>query len=184
MAVKDSVSNWLVSWCRQLVLQRTPQDDPWSPAALAAALLAYALVDLLQATLTAASRQAALGMALLDIFLLVLFAGLVLQIAGKRVRLVQTVTALAGTGSLLGVVSLPLLQQAVRAPQADGPGGALVLAWLMLLAWNLAVQAHIFRHALSTRYGIGVLLAGVHTVLAIALLETVFPRVGNGNGIQ
>ena len=57
----------------------------------------------------------------------------------------------------------------------------MVLAWLALLAWSIAVQAHIFRHALSTRYGIGLLLAGAHTILAIAILESLFPRVIEGS---
>jgi hypothetical protein len=37
------------------------------------------------------------------------------------------------------------------------------------------VQAHIFRHALSSRYGIGLLVAGLHTVVAIVLLNYFFP---------
>ena len=50
------------------------------------------------------------------------------------------------------------------------------MGWLMLLVWGISVQAHIFRHALSVRYGIGLMLAGLHTVLSIALIETLFPQ--------
>ena len=46
----------------------------------------------------------------------------------------------------------------------------LVLAWLLMLVWSIAVQAHIFRHALSTAYGSGLLLAGLHTVLIVTLV--------------
>ena len=51
------------------------------------------------------------------------------------------------------------------------------LGWLMLLVWSISVQAHIYRHALSTRYGVGLLVAGLQMVLVISLLETLFPQV-------
>jgi len=106
----------------------------------------------------------------------------VLAVAGKTVRLVQTLTALAGTGALLGLIGLPLIQQAAQAHQVEaGPSAGMVLAWLALLAWSIAVKAHILRHALSMRYGSGLLLAGVHTILAIAILESLFPRVIEGS---
>jgi hypothetical protein len=87
----------------------------------------------------------------------------------------QTLTALAGTGTLLGLLGMPLMLQASRVQQSGEPGAALVMGWLVLLIWNITVQAHIFRHALSSRYGIGLLVAGLHTVVAIVLLDYFFP---------
>jgi hypothetical protein len=83
---------------------------------------------------------------------------------------------------LLGLIGLPLIQQAAQAHRAEaGPSAAMVFAWLALLAWSIAVKAHIFRHALSTRYGIGLLVAGVQTILAIVILELLFPRIIEGS---
>jgi len=168
------------SWFELALLRRAPQDDGFSYPALATALLTYLCVDLLQAAGNSV-WNIALAMTLMDTGVMVVFTWAVLQVTGRAARLVQTLTALAGTGALLGLIGLPLVLQAARAHQtADQPSAATVIGWLVLLAWSIAVQAHIFRHALSTRYGIGLMVAGLHTVLAINLLEIVFPGVVAG----
>lgn len=172
---------WLRSWLEQLMLRRAPQDDRLSYSVLGVALVAYLFIDLLQ-VLSSSTLTVGIAMSLVDTALLVLFVWPVLAVAGKRVRLVQTLTALAGTGALLGLIGLPLIQQAAQAHRAEaGPSAAMVFAWLALLAWSIAVKAHIFRHALSTRYGIGLLVAGVQTILAIVILELLFPRIIEGS---
>ncbi len=172
---------WLRSWFEQLLLRRAPQDDRLSPSVLGLALTAYLLIDLLQA-LSSSVFTVGIAMSLVDTALMVLFVWAVLAVAGKAARLVQTLTAFAGTGALLGLIGLPLIQQVAQAHRIEaGPSAAMVFAWLALLAWSITVQAHIFRHALSTRYGIGLLLAGTHTILAIAILESLFPRMIEGS---
>jgi len=170
----DPTAGWATSWLQQCLLRRAPQDDPYSPVVLAAALLAYALVDVIQAR-TASGWPVSLGMSIADTVIVIVFTWLVLLISGQSARLVQTLTALAGTGTLLGVLGMPLMLQASRAEHSGEPGAALVMGWLVLLIWNITVQAHIFRHALSSRYGIGLLVAGLHTVLAIVALNYFFP---------
>ena len=46
---KDVDAGWVSSWLQQILLQRAPQDDPFSYPALVWSLLAYVLVDLFQA---------------------------------------------------------------------------------------------------------------------------------------
>lgn len=165
---------WVTSWLQQCVLRRAPQDDPLSVTALGGALLAYALVDLMQAR-TASGWLASLGMSITDTLIVILYSWLVLLIAKRPTRLAQTLTALAGTGALLGLLGMPLMLHASRVQEGGDPGAALVMGWLVLLIWNITVQAHIYRHALSSRYGTGLLVAGLHTVVAIVLLEYFFP---------
>jgi len=165
----------LWSWLQQCLLRRAPQDDPISYRALIQALSGYLLIDLVQAS--ASSRlEVSLGMTLLDTLLMVVFVWVVLRVTSKTQRFAQTLTSLAGTGMMLGLAALPLVQQAASAHRHDEPMGSLVLGWLILLVWSITVQAHIFRHALSVRYGIGLMLAGLHTVLAIGLIEALFPQ--------
>jgi len=172
----DLIKRWLVSWLQQCLLRRAPQDDPLSYSALQWAIVAYVLMDLLQAR-ASSDWPVSMGMTLLDTLVMLLFAWAVLLLMKKSARLVQTLTALAGTGTVLGMLGLPLILQATRTQAEDGPAGILVLGWLLMLVWGIAVQAHIFRHALSTRYGTGLLVAGLHTVLIVSLVEALFPRL-------
>jgi hypothetical protein len=172
----DLIKRWLVSWLQQCLLRRRPQDDPLSYSALQWSIVTYVLMDLLQAR-ASSDWPASLGLTLLDTLIMVLFVWSVLLLMKKSARLVQVLTALAGTGTVMGIVGLPLILQAIRTQAEDSPAGILVLGWLLMLVWNIAVQAHIFRHALSAGYGTGLLLAGLHTVLIVTLVETLFPRV-------
>ena len=167
---------WPVSWLEQCLLRRAPQDDPFSHTGLLLALVAYLALGLLQAG-ASSGWVVSVGMVLADTLVMVVFTWTVLMVVNKSPRFTQTLTALAGTGAVLGLLGLPLIQLAARAHQGDGPSGALVLGWLVLLAWSITVQAHIFRHAMSTGFGAGLMVAALHTVLAISLLETLFPRV-------
>lgn len=169
------LQRWLVSWFEQCLLRRAPQDDALSYRMLQLALLAYLGVDLLQA-LAGAGWSDAVGMSFLDTFVMVAFCWLVLSLVKRSARFVQTLTALAGTGAILGTLALPMIWQAGRTPQGEAPNAMLVTGWLVLLVWNVAVQAHIFRHALASRLATGVLVAGLHTVLAISLLSYFFPQ--------
>lgn len=165
----------LFSWWEQCLLRRTPQSDPLSTSVMFTALASYALIDLLQAKM-ASNWQTAIGMTLLDVAVLMLFARLVLHFTGRSARYVQTLTALAGTGAVLGVLGLPLVMQAVKAQQNGEVMGTLVLGWLILLIWNISVQAHIYRHALSSRFGVGLIVSGLHAVTVMILMEYFFPR--------
>ena len=174
----DPIQRWLMSWLQQCLLRRAPQDDPLSYSALRWSLAGYALLDLLQAG-AGSDWSVSVGMTVLDILVMVLFVWAVLLLSKKSARFSQTLTALAGTGVVLGLLGLPLILSATRAQGAADPAGIVVIGWLLLLFWSIAVQAHIYRHALSTGYGTGLLLAGLHTVLIIILLEAVFaPTAG------
>ncbi len=172
---KDVDAGWVSSWLQQILLQRAPQDDPFSYPALVWSLLAYVLVDLFQAR-TASGWTVSIGMSVMDTLIVVLFSWLVLTLANKPARLAQTLTALAGTGTLLGLLAMPMMLHASRVRPSGEPTAALVMGWLVLLVWTITVQAHIFRHALSSRYGVGLMVAGLHVVITIMLLNYFFPQ--------
>lgn len=85
-------------------------------------------------------------------------------------RLPQTLIALAGTGFIFGLLSLVILTRVD--PNQSQPDLALI--YLGLFGWSLAVDAHIYRQALSTRMGIGVLLAVLIFGANFVLLKSVF----------
>jgi hypothetical protein len=118
----DLIKRWLVSWLQQCLLRRAPQDDPLSYSALQWSIVAYVLMDLLQAR-ASSDWPASLGMTILDTLVMVLFAWTVLLLMKKSARLVQALTALAGTGTVLGIVGLPLMLQATRTQAEDADAG-------------------------------------------------------------
>lgn len=93
-----------------------------------------------------------------------------LNLRNYSVRLPQTLTAMAGTGFLFGLVSLMILTRIE--PGKSQPD--LALLYLGLFAWSLVVDAHIYRHALSIKMPIGVLLAVLIFAATFSLLKAVF----------
>ena len=94
----------------------------------------------------------------------------VLKIRNFQARLPQTLSALAGTGFIFGLLSLLILTRVKPGvPQPD-----IAMLYLGLFGWSLAVDAHIYRHTLSIKMGIGVLLAVLIFAANLILLRTVF----------
>ncbi len=112
---------------------------------------------------------------LLDTTLLVVLFGGLLYVQRKRERIVQTLTALAGTGALITIVSLPISGWFHGADKESGEGGLAVLMLLLLVGWSLAVVGHILRHALSAPYFAGLVLAVLFYWLSITVFRALFP---------
>jgi hypothetical protein len=93
-----------------------------------------------------------------------------LNFRNLSLRLHQTISALAGTGFMFGMISLLLL---VRA-DSEKPQPELALLYLALFIWSIAVDAHIYRHALSTKMTFGVLIAVMIFLANYILLRAVF----------
>ncbi len=94
----------------------------------------------------------------------------ILRLRRLSARLPQTLTTLAGTGSLFGALSIFLAMQAQ--PGVAQP--ALALIWFGTFFWSLAVDAHIYRHAMAINMSLGVLVAVVIFALNFVVIEMVF----------
>ncbi len=111
--------------------------------------------------------DADLGYALLTallstlVMVAVMHAALTLNDRGNRVS--QSLTALAWCETLLGVLALPL----VLFELGDGQ---LLLLSLLVVGWNLAVSANIFRHALELDKGVAFLYALGYFFVAMLVL--------------
>lgn len=97
-----------------------------------------------------------------------LVVALLLRMRAHPERLPQTLLALAGTGILLGLLAFVFLLQAD--PETNQP--LLALVWFAIFGWSLAVDAHIYRHALGIPLSQGVLVAVV--ILAVTYLVIQF----------
>lgn len=159
---------------RIMALRGGPQDLPanWSTAALT--VLAYIALGML------ADRMLQLGdssmRSLFSIGLQVLVITGLLRIRGLHERLAQTIAAVAGTGSIFGLVSILLLAQA---PAGNMPAGMAML-WFGLFIWSLVVDAHIYRSALSTTMSMGVLIAVLIFALNFIIIDALYPAAQAG----
>jgi hypothetical protein len=131
------------------LLRKGPQDVPASPALLKASLAAYGLASLLVQAVSV-NLLTALLQAFLDLGLLAGLTYAVLQATGFSGRFTQTLTALAGTGALLGFAILPVTIWMDRDLEAGIQSGLPALLFFGWLIWSIAVVAHVLRHALST----------------------------------
>ncbi|RMD78669.1 MAG: hypothetical protein D6809_05350 [Gammaproteobacteria bacterium] len=153
------------------LLRLGPQDLPASPLLAALATAAYLLVGWLLGLVRLPAGQAFLA-SLLDTLLLAVLARIVLWVRDLGRRFLQTYTALAGSGAVLGLVILPVLLWEGR----GGTGEAAALLPLLLLAWTvwgLVVMAHILRHALGIRFVTAVGLSLVYLYLALRVVRAV-----------
>lgn len=99
-----------------------------------------------------------------------LIVATILNLRGFASRLPQTISALAGVGLIFGIMSIVLIYQAV--PGQDQP--LLALVWFGVFLWSLAVDAHIYREALSTTMSIGTLVAVIIFACNFFLIQAVF----------
>lgn len=156
------------------LLRSGPQQLPASNLLLGLALLVHTTTSALASTLLLPVMQALLA----GITGTALLAGLttaLLYVQSRQARLVQTVTALTGCTALIDLVALPVTRwwQASRASGEEASFAVLLL--LVLTGWNLAVVAHIFRHALSSAFFVGLIVALVMYWVFINVINTLFP---------
>lgn len=149
-------------------LRSGPQDVPGSPVLLFVLAVFYVLQGFLTGELINEPDAAPRTFLAITVQFAVITVLLRVKNLGGRVQ--QTLTAMAGTGILFGLVSTPLLLQ--FKPDTDQPG--LALAYLGLFAWSLAVDGHIYRHALSIKMSMGVLTAVLIFALNFVLLKSMF----------
>jgi len=157
------VNPLLQAFVELCLLRRGPQDLPASPVLLALTVPAYLALDTAIAALDLPVTRA-FGAAVLDAGALAAFTALALAARGRRARLLQTLTALLGSGVVLGACALPVGLW-LRAAGRDAAVPQLL--WLTLFVWSIAVSAHIYRHALEVHYAIGVAVSVMYVWLLI-----------------
>ena len=158
------------------LLRMKPQDLPWSPLLLWLALAAHWLLGVVVNTFRMALPGAVLS-ALLGTLLLAALTASLLYLNRLGNRLMQTLTALAGTDVVVGFVLLPVFASLHGNVERSAAGGVPGLLLLMLLAWSLAVTGHVLRHALGAPFPLGVVIALVFYVISVTVINALFPGV-------
>ncbi len=160
------------------LLRRGPQDMPGDSRSTVLLAVLYTTLSVIVAGLYYPA-SAAIGMALADTALLAFITRITLLWRRRAARFMQTFAALLGVGVLLGALNLPLaysFQHAAAAGTAALPSVLL----LVLLAWQIAVYAHILRHAWALPFPVGVAGALLYVFVSWQLGSALAPAPAAG----
>ena len=114
----------------------------------------------------------ALFNSLLGTLIMVALVHGILALHGRAGRVVQTLSAIAGCEALIGLLAIPVTAWFY----ADGVAKDLAALFsLLLLGWNVAIVAHILRHALSTTQLAGFIYAMAYMLFSIGVAGLITP---------
>jgi hypothetical protein len=137
---------------------------------------AASLLEVIGALLPAAPAGRIVLRIALSVALPLLFAWVVLAVARRRQRFLQTGTALLGVAVLAELVLYPLdslLNFIGLDRPASLPIGVLLLVGLI---WYLLACANIWRAALDARLGLGAAISVGYLLLSMALEQQLLPK--------
>ena len=157
-------------------LRRGPQDVPASNALMGIALMLYCAAGLLVFTVHGTFSMAVIQ-AIGDLLLLSCVAWLLLRLRRRVERFPQTLTALAGTGALLGLIAWPVVMWLAREPEQQQAGFA-NLVFLALFGWSLVVMTHILRAALEVSRGRAILAVAGYLALSVIATNYLLATLG------
>jgi len=157
-------------------LRLGPEQLPKSAILLKVVLLVYVLISTV-ASLSQFSFQEAVLIGIVETSLLVSLIGSLLYFTHHLGRLTQTLTALAGTGSLLSILSLPVIFWLYQVELNHGDPSFPILLIIGLVLWNLLVYAHIISRALSVPFWAGFMLTVIVSYLSADILSQLFPFI-------
>lgn len=154
----------------QICLFRSgPADVPSSDGFLKIVCLIYFAVGVLVSRVDHNWPLSLAGSAADTLLLLCVCWGL-LYFKGMTSRFIQTATAMAGTGSIMGIIGLPIFWL-FRQVEPHGQLTSIVLLFvLILIIWSLFVTAHIFRYALEIRPGTAALVTVLYTIISLVVV--------------
>ena len=162
---------------RICLLRMKPQDLPSSTTLLGLVLLTHTVVGVTIAGVNLRFGQA-LAAGVIDTALLAGLTTGLLMSCNLRARAVQTMSALAGAGTIIGFLAFPVSIWLHDAHQARVQSPILSLLLLAMLGWSLLVSSHVFRHALSAPFYVGVLVSIAFYWISVKILGGLFPLSG------
>jgi hypothetical protein len=153
-----------------------PEDVPSSHWLLKITLLIYFMVGVAISRIDAA-WDISLFTSLTDMLVMIVVTGLLLQFRGFKSRFQQTITAMAGAGSCLGIVGIPVVLLFNQVSEQERLSSYAMLLMIALMFWSLMVTAHIFRRSLDIKPGIAAVLTIAYTILSLLAVGLVISGV-------
>ncbi|HSS65728.1 MAG TPA: hypothetical protein VLS27_14955 [Gammaproteobacteria bacterium] len=154
-------------------LRRAPQDLPDSTFLLALMLVAHTVTSILLNAVVLNGWNAMLA-GFTDTLLVSILTASVLYLHSFSARIVQTLSAMTGTGAIISLVAIPLFSWHAGAQQSGSANAVGTLMVFGIVVWSLAVSAHILRHALSVAYFLGILVSVAFYGISYTVFSSLF----------
>jgi len=110
-----------------------------------------------------------LWIGLTDVIVLMAFLYGLLRLNHFLPRYQQSLMAMAGTGSLLGLLAMPLLWAFHQYAEQSDTENFILFALMLVMLWSLMVTAHIIRRSIETSAPKAVAITVLYVVLAIVI---------------
>ncbi len=156
-------------------LRAKPQDVPASNTLMLFTLLVAIITGVPAIIGHVGGLASALMIGLVDVVLILVLLRIFLTLTGLSGRLLQSATALFGTGVIINLFSIPvqmLLDSSAEYSVSQFVGALLYFA---LLVWSLVIMGHILRHSFKLQLSSGVLVAMGYFMLINTLVRLFLP---------
>ncbi len=157
------------------LLKARPQDVPASGALLSLTAILVMISGVASILSPAFGLAQSIMVCLLDVALTLVLLALFLHITNLSSRLIQTATAVFGTGVIINLVSLPVVRLLDAGSRNQGYGLLGGVFYFALLLWSVVIMGHILRHSFNLRLSGGILIAVAYFLLINTLVQTLLP---------
>ncbi len=151
------------------LFQASPADIPASSKLVNFSIVSYFLVGVLVSHIDH-NWIISLVASLADSMMLIIAIKLLLGIRGLSNRFEQTVTAMAGAGAIIGLLSWPVFSVFRVVEPHSQLTSIILLLVLIIIFWSLFVVAHIFRYALDIRPGLAAVITMTYTIISLIVV--------------
>jgi hypothetical protein len=157
------------------LLRRGPQDVPASPLLLAVTILGYFLVQFVVATILPPFQGPWVAHLCVDVVFMFVWYALLLSLARRPERFLQTTTAVYGFQAVLSPMLVAALWLQRRFEQDSIWQLPVTMVSLALLVWIIAANSQIVKGALEWSMASSVALVILQTLAGDLLVLTLFP---------
>lgn len=162
------MGRWLLYFFNVCRLKAAPQDAPLSRSVFFLTITLFWASGALTLLFAQPLIEAAL-LSAVETAILVFLTNLALWIRNTPERITQSITALAGSGTILAFISMPFM---AMVGDANLNIDSLVnVIWIGLMIWETLIVAHVLRHAMDVPFlaGLGISLIFLYLSFAITL---------------
>lgn len=157
------------------LLRKRPQDVPASMALLVATVLAYIVVNLAVSAVLPPITGPWMQILMVDVVFTIVWYAVLLRVARKPERFVQTTTAVFGYQIVLAPLSIASGWLIRRFGEDAAWQFPLGLLFIVMLVWTVAVNSHVVKEALEWSTASSVALVILQIVTLQLLLYSLFP---------